>query len=129
MPDWFDVAYLQKIKHHEREIETFAEELPYHYFEVAKLLLEACKDDELSEGNAHAADYKQLRSLVEDLYELRRDKVMRKLKNIHPKETPALCLDHVGAAELNYVRPALTNGITLADKFQTQVDDVQRLGK
>ena len=66
----------------------------------------------------HTADYKQLKSLVEDLFELRREKAIRLLKSITPEESLAVYLNNIGCAELNYVRPSFTSAMSIAHKMQ-----------
>ena len=46
-----------------------------------------------------------MKSIVEDIFELRKEKLVRVLKNIDPI-TPVKYLSNVGAVELNHVRPA-----------------------
>ena len=77
IPNWMDVEFLKQVKAQERELgEQFSEVLPYHYFEVAQLLLHECQDE--------FAHFKQVKSLIEDLFELRKEKIMRIMKKIDP---------------------------------------------
>ena len=89
-------------------------------------MLEACKHEELGGGEKdHAADYKQLKSLIEDLFELRREKIIRVMKRTNVQEGAAVFLSSIGSTELNYVRPAYTSGISVADRIQSQKDDAE----
>ncbi len=56
--------------------DLFSEEIPYYYFEIAHLLFTHCPDE-----FPHLA---KLKSLLEDLYELRREKLIKMLKNVDP---------------------------------------------
>ena len=46
-----------------------------------------------------------MKSIVEDIFELRKEKLVRLLKNVEPKNQVKY-LSNVGAVELNSVRPA-----------------------
>ena len=54
---------------------------------------------------------------LRDHPEFRREKLVRMLKNVNP-QTPLKYLSHVGAAELNSVRPAFSAAYTVAGKMQ-----------
>ena len=59
----------------EREVkEIFSDELPHYYFEIAQLLLTECKDE--------FENHKQTKSLIEDLFELRKEKMIRIMKKV-----------------------------------------------
>ena len=75
---------------------TCSDSIPYFYYEISSLLLAECSDE--------FENPKQVRSLIEDLFELRREKVLRQLKSID-LETPVVYLSTAGSAELNYLRP------------------------
>ena len=104
-----DCEFLTKVKAEEREIkDVFSEALPYYYWEIAQRLLNECKDD--------FVNYKQTKSLIEDLFELRKEKLVRVLKRIDP-ETPVHYLSSASAAEINYVRPAFTSAYSVVNKM------------
>ena len=43
IPSWLDYDYLVKVKMEEKELtDTFSDQLPYYYFEIAQLLLNHC---------------------------------------------------------------------------------------
>ena len=67
---------------------TFSNALPHYYFEIAHLLLTECSNE--------FANHQQVKSVLEDIQELRKDKLMRVLKQIEP-ETPVKYASHAGA--------------------------------
>ena len=72
-PLWMEVEYLQKLKTEEREQKTvLSDGLPEHYYEVSHMILKECADE--IPGST------QIKSLVEDIFELRKDKLLRTLK-------------------------------------------------
>ena len=80
IPYWLETEFLIKVKTEEREQKTmFSDALPYFYFEIAQLLITECKD----EFEKHA----QVKSLIEDIFGLRKEKLAKILKEIDP-ETP-----------------------------------------
>ena len=110
MPYWLEVEFLLKVKTEEREQkEIFSDALPYYYFEIAQLLLNECKD----EFEKHL----QVKSLIEDIFSLRKEKITKILKNIDP-DTPVAYLSNAGAAEVNYIRPAMGSAYSLVHKMQ-----------
>ena len=54
-----------------------------------------------------------MKSIIEDIFELRREKLVRLLKNVDPM-TPVKFLSNVGSIELNSIRPAFTAAYTVA---------------
>ena len=54
--------------------------------------------------------------MIEDLFDLRRDKLMRTMKRIDA-DTPVLYLSNAGAAEINYVRPAFVQAYSVVNKM------------
>ena len=63
-----------------------------------------------------------MRSILEDLYELRREKLVRLLKDVNP-QTPVKFLSNVGAVELNSVRPAFAAAYTVAGQMQNILEN------
>ena len=47
----------------------------------------------------------KMKSIIEDIFEQRKEKLLRMLKKIEPA-TPVKFLSHAGAVEINAVRPA-----------------------
>ena len=58
-----------------------------------------------------------MKSVIEDIFELRKEKMMRILKNIEPN-TPIKFLSSCGSTELNSLRPAFTATYTVVNKMQ-----------
>ena len=103
------INFLSKVKNEEREIrDKFSESIPYYYFEIAQLLLVECKDE--------FEEPRQVKSLIEDLFDMRKEKQMRLMKEIEP-DTPVLFLSSAGSAEINYVRPSFTSAYAIVHKM------------
>ena len=66
-----------------------------------------------------------MKSVIEDIFEFRKEKLVRLLKNVNP-QTPIKYLSHVGAAELNSVRPAFSAAYTVAGKMQNILEVCQK---
>lgn len=80
MPAWLDLSYLKKVRAEDKENGAlFSNALPYYYAEIAQLLLHECE--------AEMASHKQLRSVLEDITQARKDKLNKTLKMIDA-ETP-----------------------------------------
>ena len=76
------------------------------------MLLKECGDEFENE--------KQTSSLIEDLFEMRREKLTRIMKKIDP-DTPVLFLSTAGSAELNYVRPSFSSAFSIVHKMQNML--------
>lgn len=57
-----------------------------------------------------------MKSIVEDIYELRKEKLLRMLKNIDPI-TPVKFLSTCGAVEINQIRPAFIAAYSIANQM------------
>ena len=109
VPQWLDFDYLNKVKVIERELdEIFSEEIPYYYFEVATLFFNHCADE--------FQQVAKMKSIIEDIFELRKEKLVRILKNVDPKN-PVKFLSNAGAVELNSVRPAFQSAHNVAGQM------------
>ena len=86
----------------------FSESLPYFYFEMGQLLLTECSEE--------FENAKHVKSLLEDIFELRREKLMKMMKKIDPDQ-PVLFLSTCGSAELNYVRPGFSAAYSVVNKM------------
>ena len=62
-----------------------------------------------------------MKSIVEDIFELRKEKLTRILKNVEPA-APLKFLTNIGSIELNYVRPAFSAAYTVAGKMQDIIE-------
>ena len=54
--------------------------------------------------------------MIEDLFDLRREKLMRIMKRLD-SDTPVMYLSNAGAAEINYVRPAFIQAHSVVNKM------------
>ncbi|KAG0621509.1 hypothetical protein M758_3G025300 [Ceratodon purpureus] len=73
-PDWMSVERLSEVLEMEREAPREFQPLPFHYVEIAKLLLDNARED--FENNY------MVQSLLEDIKDVRWDKVEKGLKNL-----------------------------------------------
>ena len=118
VPKWLDYEYLCKIKLQEKELaDTFSEEIPFYYFEVASLLFNNCADE--------FQNVQKMKSIIEDIFELRSEKLIRMLKNIEPG-TPVKFLSHAAAVEVNTVRPAFVGGYSIANSMQNIIEQCKQ---
>ena len=76
----------------------YSEVIPFYYYEIGRLLLSECKSDFVKP--------QEVMSILEDIKEVRKEKMLKKMKEIDP-ETPVHYLSHVGSHELNLLRPVL----------------------
>ena len=94
-PDWLEPEALERTLADERaNVGQFAE-IPFHYIEVAKELLECAADD--------LPDVHRVRSLLKDIEDVRRGKVERGLRNFD-HNTTSVKLTNLSAMELNRIR-------------------------
>ena len=84
---------------------------------MANLLFNNCADE--------FVHLQKLKSIVEDIFELRKEKLVRQLKRVDP-ETPVKFLSNAGAVELNSIRPAFTAAYTVAGQMQNILENCQR---
>ena len=91
MPNWLDIEFLKRVKAEERHPDLkdkFSEVIPYYYYEIGRLLLTDCKNDFASPS--------QVLSILEDIKEIRKEKMLKIMRNIDP-DTPIKFLSFVGA--------------------------------
>ncbi len=90
----------------EKELdELFSEDIPYYYFEMATLMFNNCADE--------FQQVAKMKSIVEDIFETRKEKLIKVLKNVDPTN-PVKYLSNVGSVELNSVRPAFQAAYNVA---------------
>ncbi|OWY98286.1 DNA replication complex GINS protein PSF2 [Phytophthora megakarya] len=99
-PSWLSVEYLTSRLEREKASEAF-EELPFHYLEIASLLLKNAPED-LDQGE-------HLRSLLEDLQNVRQDKIRNGLAKIAGDvqgggTALAIQMNNISALEISSVR-------------------------
>jgi GINS complex subunit 2 len=106
-PEWLEPEVLEQVLSDERGNPGAFAEIPFHYVEVAKDLLECAADDL---PNVH-----RIRSLLKDIEDVRRGKVERGLKNFD-QNTTSVKLKNLSAMELNRIRTVATKSL---DEFRT----------
>ena len=75
IPNWLDPEFLKHVRTEECELkEQFTDTIPYYYFEIAHLLLTHCEDD--------FKQVSQVKSILEDIQETRKDKLLKQLRKI-----------------------------------------------
>ena len=111
VPNWLDIEFLKKVRAEERHDdckEKFSEVIPYHYYEVGRLLLNECKNDFVKP--------QEVTSILEDIKEIRKEKLLRKLKNFDP-DTPVHFLSYVGAQEISTFKPIFSDSYGVINKM------------
>ena len=62
-----------------------------------------------------------MKSIIEDIFEQRKEKLLRMLKKIEPA-TPVKFLSHAGAVEINAVRPAFCAAYSIVNHMQNIIE-------
>ena len=101
-PEWLEVDRLKATLAEERENEDKFSDLPFHYLEMAKLLLANASSD-LTDANA-------IRALLADIEDVRRAKVERGLKNLDIGSV-SVKLNGLSAMEVNRIRGIATHAL------------------
>ncbi|KAL3521102.1 hypothetical protein ACH5RR_019251 [Cinchona calisaya] len=101
-PDWMSVEKLTQVLEAERDAEKF-QPLPFHYVEISRLLFDHARDD--------IPDIYMVRSLIEDIKDVRFHKIGTGLEIISKERTYALRLKNLSAMEANIVRPFVTRAL------------------
>lgn len=101
-PEWMSVEKLTRVLEAERDSENF-NPLPFHYVEVSRLLFDHARDD--------IPDIYMVRSLIEDIKDVRFHKIGTGLEIISKERTYALRLKHLSAMEANIIRPFVTRAL------------------
>eukprot|EP00743_Colponemidia_sp_Colp-15_P011610 GILK01013003.1.p1 GENE.GILK01013003.1~~GILK01013003.1.p1 ORF type:complete len:196 (+),score=35.33 GILK01013003.1:69-656(+) len=95
-PNWLSLEELtERVDLEKRNVDRFVE-MPYHYMEIASLLLNHASDDMPSAS--------RLRTMLEDLQNIRRSKIMNGLKVLEGN-TSSVKLNNISAMEINSIRP------------------------
>lgn len=100
-PSWLSVDYLQGKLKHELAEPGFSQ-LPYHFAEVSKVLLDVAADDLQSPD--------KIRTLLKDLREARQAKSREGLKKL---DHIALSLGNLCSMEINEIRPFFTRAMSI----------------
>lgn len=103
VPSWLSKDYLSLVLKRERENLDDFQELPFHYIEIASMIMESCSGD--------LPDCSQCRLLIQEIREQRNSKILNGLPTL---DGNPLKLNNVGQMELNEIRPFLLGTL---DKF------------
>ena len=112
MPNWLNIEFLKRVRTEERHQDTndkFSEVIPYYYYEIGRLLLSECKSD--------FARPQEVMSILEDIKEIRKEKLIKKMKNID-SDTPVHWLSFAGAQEISQLRPVIQEAYGTLNKMQ-----------
>ncbi|CAI9108890.1 OLC1v1008592C1 [Oldenlandia corymbosa var. corymbosa] len=101
-PPAYNESKLTKVLETERDTEKF-QPLPFHYVEISRLLFDHAVGD--------IPDVYLVRSLIEDIKDVRFHKIGTGLEIISKERTYALRLKNLSAMEANIVRPFVTRSL------------------
>ncbi|XP_047956334.1 DNA replication complex GINS protein PSF2-like [Salvia hispanica] len=101
-PEWMSVDKLTQVLEAERDSDKF-QPLPFHYVEISRLLFDHAQGD--------IPDTYMVRSLIEDIKDVRFHKIGKGLESISGEGTFALKLKNLSAMEANIVRPFVTRAL------------------
>jgi GINS complex subunit 2 len=108
-PRWLRKEQLAKVKRDERDSALSSlQAVPHAYIEIATLLLQHCAED--------IDDVHEVRSLLEDIENLRQHKIRLGLQNMAAEQAQAplqfLKVNNASAMEVNAIRPILLTTMT-----------------
>ncbi|PON95598.1 DNA replication complex GINS protein Psf [Trema orientale] len=96
-PSWMSIESLTRILESERESQEAFQVLPFHYVEISRLLFDHARDD--------IPDVYMVRSLIEDIRDVRFHKVETSLESFEDARSSAVRIKNLSAMEVNIVRP------------------------
>ncbi|XP_062108067.1 DNA replication complex GINS protein PSF2 [Humulus lupulus] len=96
-PSWMSIESLTQILESERESQEAFQVLPFHYVEISRLLFDHARDD--------IPDIYMVRSLIEDIRDVRFHKVETSLESFEDARSSAVRIKNLSAMEVNIVRP------------------------
>lgn len=96
-PPWMSIESLTQILESERESQESFQVLPFHYVEISRLLFDHARDD--------IPDVYMVRSLIEDIRDVRFHKVETSLESFEDARSSAVRIKNLSAMEVNIVRP------------------------
>ena len=110
LPEWLDGESLAEVLKEERAQEGTFQDLPFHYVEIATLLLKTAGDEFVMPD--------RIRSLVEDIENVRMEKIRRGLQGmsdtvLRGRSVMSTKMNHVGAMEITTVRNFLTQAMNM----------------
>jgi GINS complex subunit 2 len=112
-PTWMSTAELSRVLAEERGNEREFQKLPFHYVEMAQLLIDTGHGENTEER------YK-VRSLLEDVRRVRFNKVEKGLQEL--RQTPAVKLNNLCAMEVNIVRTFFQTSLKTFAKLAASSD-------
>ncbi|GEQ69775.1 hypothetical protein JCM33374_g3449 [Metschnikowia sp. JCM 33374] len=99
MPEWLNCDHLSEVYEQERKFPQMFSKLPWNWLELAKIMLTKASDD-LQDSST------QLRSIIQDLKELRQSKSKRGLRELNESN---IQLNGLSLMEINEMRPFILN--------------------
>ena len=120
IPNWLDIEFLKRVRAEERHQDCkqkFSEVIPYYYYEIGRLLLSECSND--------FAKPQEVMSILEDIKEVRKEKMIAQMRQIDP-DTPVQFLSSVGSQELSQLRPVLQEANAVINKMQQIKERAER---
>ncbi|KAI9018291.1 hypothetical protein DFJ74DRAFT_211223 [Hyaloraphidium curvatum] len=93
-PAWLDYEHLKGKLAKEEESQELFSDLPFHYYEISRMLLECASDD--------IQNVDKIRTVLKDLQERRHSKARQGLANL---DGNVLQMDNLGLMEINEIRP------------------------
>ncbi|EPS61604.1 hypothetical protein M569_13191, partial [Genlisea aurea] len=107
-PEWMSVDNLTRVLESERDSEKF-QPLPFHYVEISRLISDHAGED--------IPDMYMVRSLVEDIKDVRFHKISTGLDIISKDRTFALKLKDLSGMEANIIRPFVSRSLEMFRKL------------
>lgn len=98
-PLWLSVSYLREKYEEEKRYTELFSDLPWNWLEISNILLTRAADD-LSDSHS------QIRSLIQDLREMRQLKARRGLRELNESN---IQLNGLSSMEINELRPFVIN--------------------
>lgn len=108
-PDWLNKEYLQELLQQE-EAQDAIQKVPFHYMEVAHMLLEFAPDE--------MPDLEQVRKLLKDVRECRQSKTRALLEGLEDVDREKVIkLHNLSRMEINELRPIFTEAFNEITKL------------
>ncbi|KAI7888917.1 DNA replication complex GINS protein PSF2 [Mucor mucedo] len=111
-PDWLSLEFL-KAKHEHEEQDLDFSTMPFHYMEIAQMLLETAPDD--------IPNAEQVRTILKDIRETRQAKARLGIKEL---DESWLGMKNFSCMEVNEVRPIFCRAYDEIRKL-SEIDDVE----
>lgn len=116
VPEWLSVDALELLVKLERESEAY-QKVHDRYLEVASLLLQYAAED--------FEDASKVRSLLEDVQHLRREKVRQGLEKTLQAKVSTLNLSDLSTMEISEIRPFVLQSMRTFDKITSALQSEQ----